>query len=269
MQVCRGAHFRKSPRPVKGLGRYRRSIYLLPSLLTTAAMFAGFAAIVLAIEQRFETAALAVFVAMVLDALDGRVARLTHTASEFGLHYDSLSDMLAFGVAPALVLYEWSLQFMQPLGNEWAKLGWLAAFFYMAAVALRLARFNTHAHTQDRAFFRGLPSPAGAGVLMAAMWAAHSHGYAGADLKVAVSVLVLLIAVLLVSRFSYYSFKETRPRFRVGLTTWLIILGALLLLSIHPPNVLLFVFGLYALSGPALYLFRLRRRGERRVEPKP
>ena len=231
-------------------------------------MFAGFSAIILAIEQRFETAAMGIFVAMVLDALDGRVARLTDTASEFGLHYDSLSDMLAFGVAPALVLYEWSLQFMQPLGSEWAKIGWLVAFFYMAAVGLRLARFNTHAHVQDRAFFRGLPSPAGAGVLMAAMWVAHSHGYAGEDLKVAVSILVFLIAMLLMSRFSYYSFKETRPRSRVGLVTWLIILGSLLLLSIHPPNVLLFVFGIYALSGPILYLLRLRRRGERRTDPK-
>ena len=145
---------------------YRRSIYLLPSLLTTASMFAGFSAITFASEQRFEAAALAIFLAMVLDALDGRIARLTHTASEFGLHYDSLSDMLAFGVAPALVLYEWSLQFMQPVGGDWAKIGWLVAFFYMAAVGLRLARFNVSANVQDRAFFRGLPSPAAAGTLM-------------------------------------------------------------------------------------------------------
>ena len=251
---------------MKGPPRYRRSIYLLPSLLTTASMFAGFSAIVFAIEQHFETAAMAIFVAMVLDALDGRVARLTHTASEFGLHYDSLSDMLAFGVAPALVMYEWTLQFMQPVGGEWARLGWLGAFFYMAAVGLRLARFNTHAHTQDRTFFRGLPSPAAAGILMAGMWVADSYGYTGTELKEVALAVTLLIAVLLVSRFSYYSFKETRPKFRVGLVTWLIILGSLLLFSINPPNVLLLLFAGYALSGPVLYLVRLKRRGGRRAE---
>ena len=254
---------------MKGSRRYRRSIYLLPSLLTTAAMFAGFSAIIFAIEQLFEAAALAIFVAMAFDTLDGRVARLTHTASEFGLHYDSLSDMLAFGVAPALVMYEWSLQFMQPVGGEWAKIGWLGAFFYMAAVGLRLARFNIHAHSQDRSFFRGLPSPAAAGVLVAGMWVAVSYGYTGSELKGLTLAVTLLIAVLLVSRFSYYSFKETRPKFRVGLVTWLVILGGLLLFSIHPPNVLLLLFGGYALSGPALYLIRLRRRGGRRSDPQP
>ncbi len=253
---------------MKGSRRYRRSIYLLPSLLTTAAMFAGFSAIIFAIEQRFEAAAIAVFVAMAFDTLDGRVARLTHTASEFGLHYDSLSDMLAFGVAPALVVYEWSLQFMAPVGGEWAKIGWLGAFFYMAAVGLRLARFNTHAQSQDRTFFRGLPSPAGAGVLMAGMWVATSYGYAGGDLKEVTLAATLLIAILLVSRFSYYSFKETRPKFRVGLITWLAILGGFLLFSIHPPNVLLIVFAGYALSGPILYLVRLKRRGERRGDAR-
>lgn len=253
---------------MKGPRRYRRSIYLLPSLLTTVAMFAGFSAVIFAFDQRFESAALAIFVAMIFDALDGRVARLTDTASEFGLHYDSLSDMLAFGVAPALVLYEWSLQFMQPVGSEWAKLGWLGAFFYMAAVGLRLARFNTHVYSQDRAFFRGLPSPAAAGTLMAGMWVADGYGYTGTELKEVALAATLLIAILLVSRFSYYSFKETRPKFRVGLVTWLAILGALLLFSIHPPNVLLLLFGGYVLSGPALYLVRLRRRGGRRSDPQ-
>lgn len=231
-------------------------------------MFAGFSAIIFAFEQRFEMAAMAIFVAMVLDALDGRVARLTHTASEFGLHYDSLSDMLAFGVAPALVMYEWTLQYMQPVGGEWARLGWLGAFFYMAAVGLRLARFNTHAHSQDRTFFRGLPSPAGAGALMAGMWVAETYGYHGTELKEVALATTLLVAVLLVSRFSYYSFKETRPKFRVGLITWLLILGSLLLFSINPPNVLLLLFVGYVLSGPVLYLARLRRRGGRRNEPE-
>ncbi len=223
-------------------------------------MLAGFAAITLAMKGQFGTAAIAIFVAMVLDALDGRVARLTHTASEFGLHYDSISDMLAFGVAPALILYEWSLQYMHPIGGEWATLGWLGAFFYMAAVALRLARFNVHAHSADRKFFHGLPSPAGAGLLISALWVAHRAGYSGADLKAWVLIATLLVSVLLVSRFAYYSFKETTPGFHVRMLTWLAILGGVLLFALDPPKVLLVAFGLYALTGPALYMRFLWRR---------
>lgn len=226
-------------------------------------MFAGFSAITLAAQQRFETAALAVFLAMVFDTLDGSVARMTRTASEFGRHYDSLSDMLAFGVAPALVLYEWSLQFMQPVGGDWAKIGWLGAFFYMAAVGLRLARFNTHAHSQDRAFFRGLPSPAAAVALMAGMWVAVGAGYTGAELKNWVLAATLLMSVLLVSRFSYYSLKETSPKLRVRLLSWLAILGSLMLFAIDPPKVLLLASIGYVLSGPMLYLWRMRRRTAR------
>ena len=254
---------------MKGYRRYRRSIYLLPSLLTTASMLAGFSAVIFSIEQHFESAALAIFLAMVLDTLDGRIARLTHTSSEFGLQYDSLSDMLAFGVAPALVIYEWALQFMAPFGGEWARLGLLGSFFYMAAVALRLARFNTHVSVQDRAFFRGLPSPAAAGLLMSGMWVADTYGYTGTELKEIALAATLLIAILLVSRFSYYSFKETRPKFRIGLVTWLAILGGLLLFALNPPNMLFLLSICYVLSGPLLYLIRLRRRGGRRTEPRP
>ena len=241
----------------------RRSIYLLPSLFTTAAMFAGFAAILFADEGRFHLAALAVFFGIVLDALDGRVARLTHTASEFGLHYDSLSDLVTFGVAPALVLYEWSLQYVQPLGGDWARLGWLAAFFYLAAVGLRLARFNALAAAQDRAFFRGLPSPAGAGLLMAGLWVAERHGHAGADLRFWALAAALAVAVLMVSRFSYYSFKNVGPR-RLRLATWLAVLAGLLLFASNPPLLLLAAFFLYALSGPALFLLQRGRRAGRR-----
>ena len=241
----------------------RRSIYLLPSLFTTAAMFAGFAAILFADEGRFHLAALAIFFGIVLDALDGRVARLTHTASEFGLHYDSLSDLVTFGVAPALVLYEWSLQHVAPLGGDWARLGWLAAFFYLAAVGLRLARFNALAPAQDQAFFRGLPSPAGAGLLMAGLWVAERNGYAGADLRFWALAAALAVAVLMVSRFSYYSFKSAGPR-RLRLAIWLAVLAGLLLFALNPPLLLLLAFFLYALSGPALSLLQRRRRAGRR-----
>ena len=226
-------------------------------------MFAGFAAITLAMQGQFGIAAIAIFVAMVLDTLDGRVARLTHTASEFGLHYDSLSDMLAFGIAPALILYEWSLQYMHPIGGEWATLGWLGAFFYIAAVALRLARFNVQANSEDPKFFHGLPSPAGAGLLISAMWVVHRAGYSGAEFKTWVLVATLLVSVLLVSRFAYYSFKETTPGFRVRMLTWLIILSVVLLFALDPPKLLLLGFGVYALTGPALYLrFLWRRHGK-------
>ncbi len=245
---------------MKGQRRYRHSIYLLPSLLTTIAMLAGFAAITLAMQQKFDVAAIAIFVAMVMDALDGRVARLTHTASEFGLHYDSFSDMLAFGIAPALVLYQWSLQYMRPFDGEWAALGWLGAFFYLAAVALRLARFNVQAQSQDRTFFRGLPSPAAAGVLMAALWVVDRAGYTGDELKVWVLLATLLVGGLMVSRFAYYSFKETTPGFRVRLVTWLAILGGMLLFALDPPKVLLLLFSAYALSGPGLYMHYLWKR---------
>ena len=247
----------------------RRSIYLLPSLLTTGSLFAGFLAIIFAGDLYFEQAALCIFVAMILDTLDGRVARLTHTASEFGLHYDSLSDMLAFGVAPALVLYEWSLQYLQPIGGAWGKLGWLAAFFYIAAVCLRLARFNINAHVQDRAFFRGLPSPAAAGLLMGLVWVMHELGHHGADHKTMIFSITLILSFLLVSPFSYYSFKETTPKAKVRLITWLAILIGLMLLAVDPPKILLLVFTLYAFSGPALYLVRLPRRINRKAKEEP
>ncbi len=249
-------------------GSRRRGIYLLPSLLTTAAMFAGFAAILFADEGRFPLAALAVFLGIALDALDGRVARLTRTASEFGLHYDSLSDLVTFGVAPALVLYQWSLQYVAPFGGDWARLGWLAAFFYLAAVGLRLARFNALAAAQDRAFFRGLPSPAAAGLLMAGLWVAERNGYAGADLRFWALAAALAAAVLMVSRFSYYSFKDLGPR-RLRLATWLGVLAGLLLLAWNPPLLLLLAFFLYALSGPALFLLQRWRRAGRRDGPGP
>ena len=153
----------------------RRGIYILPNLFTTAALFAGFYAIVQAMNQRFEYAAVAIFVAMVLDGLDGRIARMTNTQSEFGAEYDSLSDMVSFGAAPALVMYEWALQ-------DLGKLGWVAAFIYCAGAALRLARFNTNIDVVDKRYFQGLPSPAAAALVAGMVWVGIDNGFAGNDL---------------------------------------------------------------------------------------
>ena len=159
--------------------RSRRGIYLLPNMITTAAMFSGFYAIVAAMDGRFEAAAVAIFIAMILDGLDGRVARLTNTQSDFGVQYDSLSDLVSFGIAPALLMYNWSLSFMKQDSITLGKLGWLAAFIYVAAAALRLARFNTQAGTADKNYFQGLATPAAAGTMVSAIWFCADQGISG------------------------------------------------------------------------------------------
>ena len=176
-----------------------RGIYLLPNLLTTAAFFAGFYAIVAAMKGYFEIAAIAIFIAMLADGLDGRVARLMNAQSPFGAQYDSLSDMAAFGIAPALVVYSWSLVSL-------GKLGWIAAFLYAAATALRLARFNIQ--VTDKQYFCGLPSPAAAGLIASSVWVGSSYNWVGADLAWVFALLTVVLAALMVSGVSYYSFKN-------------------------------------------------------------
>ncbi|HSC48123.1 MAG TPA: phosphatidylcholine/phosphatidylserine synthase, partial [Gammaproteobacteria bacterium] len=158
------------PGTAEGEGPRRRGIYLLPNLFTTGGLFAGFYAIVAAIAGHFEPAAVAVFAAMIMDGLDGRIARLTHTESAFGKEYDSLSDMVSFGLAPALVMYEWSLRGMVDYGGAWGKVGWMGAFFSATCAAQRLARFNVRHGTVDKRYFQGLPSPAAAGLIAGAVW---------------------------------------------------------------------------------------------------
>lgn len=240
----------------------RKGIYLLPNLLTTGALFAGFYAIVSANLGRFEQAAVAVFVAMVLDGLDGRVARLTNTESSFGKEYDSLSDVISFGLAPALVMFEWSLQHVIYEGWLLQKLGWLAAFFYAAATALRLARFNSRAD-QDKKFFQGLPSPAAAGVMLGFIWACHDLKYTGADLWFFAFPLTLFSGGLMVSNFSFYSFKEFDVRNKVPFMAMLAIVGIFILASIDPPKLMFSVFLVYALSGPVTYIVRLFKKRAR------
>ncbi len=235
----------------------RRGVYLLPNLLTTGALFAGFYAIVASMNGQFEPAAMAIFVAMFFDGLDGRVARLTNTQSAFGVQYDSLSDMVSFGVAPALVTFSWALSAL-------GKVGWAAAFLYIAGAALRLARFNTEAGLPESShFFRGLASPAAAALLASMVWTASDFGLLGDELPFVLAALAVLVTVgagvLMVSNFRYQSFKRFDSRRRVP---FVIILGMVLvvgLVALDPPRILLAVALVYALSGPAQFVLRRRR----------
>lgn len=234
-----------------------RGIYLLPNLFTTANLFAGFYAIINAMNGNFYVAAAAVFVAMVLDSLDGRVARLTNTQSAFGAEYDSLSDMVAFGVAPALLAFEWALSSM-------GKVGWMVAFIYVAAAALRLARFNTQVGKADKRYFIGLASPAAAGVVAGTVWAFSDLGVEGADMSVFVVVafaaLVAAAGMLMVSNIKYHSFKDLDLKGRVPFVAILVVVLVFAVVFSDPPRILLLIFLAYAASGPVQYLLQLRRR---------
>ena len=246
--------------------RTRRGIYLLPNMITTAGLFAGFYAIVAAMNGRFEPAAVAIFVAMIMDGIDGRVARLTKTQSEFGIQYDSLCDLVCFGLAPSLVMYEWSLQTMVSVG--WAKLGWLAAFIYTAAAALRLARFNAQVDTAEKAYFRGLPSPSAAGVMAGLVWAATDTGFQGNELVYLAFVITIAMGLLMVSNIRYFSFKEINFKHRVSFVALLLVVLAYVFASIDSPKVLFSGFLIYTISGIVftLVLIRRRRRERKRTE---
>jgi len=242
--------------PQAGDHKARRGIYLLPNLFTTAALFAGFYAIVAAINEQFTAAAVAVFVAMVLDGIDGRVARMTNTQSAFGAEYDSLSDMVSFGLAPALVVYLWALV-------ELGQVGWVAAFFYAAAAALRLARFNTKVGISDKRFFQGLPSPSAAALVMGMIWVWDDLKFEGSDLGIPALIVTVIAGALMVSNVTYFSFKDMDFRHKVPFFAVLVIVMALMLTAIDPPKVLWGCFLLYALSGPTLTVIRWRRRRAR------
>ncbi len=232
-----------------------RGIYLLPNLFTTGALFAGFYAVVQAMNGRFEHAAVAIFIAMVLDGLDGRVARMTHTQSAFGAEYDSLSDMVSFGVAPALVIYEFSLQGL-------GKFGWIAAFVYCAGAALRLARFNTQIETvTDKRFFQGLPSPSAAALVAGFVWVMVEYGVDGHDVRWLAAIVALFGGLTMVSNFRYYSGKEINLRKSVPFFVILLVVLAFVLVSTSPPEVLFGAFALYGLSGYVdAMMKRLRRK---------
>ncbi len=255
-----------SPTPV----RPRRGIYLLPNLFTTGALFAGFYAIIAAIGGHYSDAVVAVFVAGVLDGLDGRVARLTGTQSEFGVQYDSLSDLISFGLAPSLVLYTWSLAHLQAYGPVWGKVGWTAAFLYAACAALRLARFNTQVGMADKRYFQGLASPAAAGLAMSYVWGAETLGLDGRELVFVTPFIAVAAGLLMVSRIRYFSFKSWPVSERVSFVTILIVLLVLIGLALDPPRVLFGIAVLYVLSGPVLTLWgraAARRRQRRPAVP--
>jgi CDP-diacylglycerol--serine O-phosphatidyltransferase len=240
-----------------------RGIYLLPNLFTTGAMFAGFYAIVAGIGGRYTDAAIAVFVAAILDGLDGRVARLTGTQSEFGVQYDSLSDLVSFGLAPALVLYTWSLSALKAYGSGWGKLGWAAAFIYAACAALRLARFNTQVGVADKRYFQGLASPAAAGLCMSFVWAIEDKGLFGldaGDMDFVTPVMAVVAGLLMVSRVRYFSFKAWPKSDRVPFIWIPAVVLILVALAVDTPRVLFAIAVLYVLSGPVMTLWGLRQR---------
>ena len=243
-----------------------RSIYLLPNLITTGGLFAGFYAIIAAANGDFVNASIAVFVAAVMDGLDGRVARLTGTSSEFGVQYDSLADLVSFGLAPSLVMYHWSLSALKFDGGTLGRVGWAVAFLYAACAALRLARFNTQVGVVDKRWFVGLASPAAAGLMMSFVWAFADGelGWSGEELRYVALGVTLAAALLMVSQIRYWSFKgsgEGGPRAdRVPFAVLLVVPVAIAVLVIDLPRVLLAVGVLYALSGPLMALWLRARR---------
>ncbi|MEN8259893.1 MAG: CDP-diacylglycerol--serine O-phosphatidyltransferase [Pseudomonadota bacterium] len=242
----------------KNSPKRRRGIYLLPNLFTTGALFSGFYAITSAINGRYEVAAIAIFIALVLDGMDGRVARLTNTQSDFGAEYDSMSDMLSFGVAPALVMYVWSL-------SSLGKLGLFAAFVHAAGGALRLARFNTQLATADKRYFQGLPSPSAAAILAGFMWVAVEYGYDGEAMQYVLALMTTATGLLMVSNFRYYSFKDIDFRGKVPFVAAIAMMLGFGVVFAHPPLMLFIFFACYAVSGPILTLvMRRKRRLERR-----
>jgi len=247
------------PRP----GARRRGIYLLPNLLTTGALFAGFYSIIAAIDGNFSAAALAIFVAMFLDGLDGRVARMTSTSSEFGKEFDSLSDMVSFGLTPAIVTYQWGVERISEYGAIWGRVGWTAAFLYVAAAAFRLARFNSNVAWTDRRLFQGLPSPAAAACIAAMVWVSEVYGIDDLVALIAGITITAVLAVLMMSKFSYLSFKDIKPGHRVRYTQLLAIPLVIIVIATHPPLVSFVLLVIYAASGPMTWLWRRARRSTR------
>ncbi|WP_394184020.1 CDP-diacylglycerol--serine O-phosphatidyltransferase [Marinomonas posidonica] len=230
----------------------RKEVYLLPNLFTTAALFSGFYSIIAAMNGDYGHAAVAIFISMVFDGLDGRVARLTHTQSAFGAEYDSLADMVSFGIAPALVAFTWSLA---PLG----KVGWIAAFIYAVGAALRLARFNTMLGVEEKRYFTGLPSPAAAAIVASVIWASNESGIAGETLSTLMALLVPVVGLLMVSNVKYRSFKDLNLKGRVPFVVLLMAVLVLVLVALEPSLVLMAVFCLYGLWGIGGIIFKSLR----------
>ncbi|MGC3961805.1 MAG: CDP-diacylglycerol--serine O-phosphatidyltransferase [Rhodocyclaceae bacterium] len=244
-------------RSIVGAERRRRGIYILPNLFTTAALFAGFYAIVQAMNGMYEQACVAIFVAMILDSLDGRVARMTNTQSAFGAEYDSLADMVSFGAAPSLVIYEWAMRDM-------GKLGWIAAFIYCVCAALRLARFNTNIAIIDKRFFQGLPSPAAAALVTGFVWLMIDTQVDPDAVRFLACGVTIFAGISMVTNVFFYSGKQINLRRTVPFAVAILFVLILIAVSSYPPGVLFGVFVCYALSGYVMTAIRwFRRRGTR------
>jgi len=242
-----------------------RGVYLLPNLFTTAVLFSGFYAIVAATDGNFDRAGIAIFIAMVCDGLDGRIARWTNTQSEFGKEYDSLSDMVAFGLAPAVVAYQWGVARIAEYGSVWGRLGWLATFFYAACAAIRLARFNARSAGADKRYFEGLPSPSGAALLAGFVWMLNDLQREGLWALILAFAVALIAGSLMVSRFPYLSGKDFNLSRRVPFALMLLVPLGFVIVGSSPPEMLFGLFGVYALSGPVVWLWRRVTRSRRTV----
>jgi CDP-diacylglycerol---serine O-phosphatidyltransferase len=238
----------------------RKGIYLLPNLMTTGCLFSGFYGIVAAIDKHFDAAGKAVFVAMICDTLDGRLARLTRTESAFGKEYDSLADMVAFGLAPAIIAYQWGVVRIAEFGRPWGRFGWLACFFYAAAAALRLARFNARAATADKRYFEGLPSPSAAAIVAAFVWFASVWPEPGLKGFIGAFLVTASAGALMVSSFSFPSFKQFNLDRRIRFVYILLVPLFFVLIALDPSTMLLSMFGTYAVSAPLLWIGRRLRR---------
>lgn len=236
-----------------------KGLYLLPNLFTTSALFAGFYAITGAVNGDFEVAVIAIFIAMVLDGLDGRVARMTNTQSEFGAQYDSISDMVSFGLAPAVVAYAWAL-------SSFGKLGWMAAFVYATCAALRLARFNVQHNVADKRYFQGLASPAAAALMAGFIWVMVDNGITGEDARVYVLIMTVVSGLLMVSNIRYHSFKELNFTGKVPFVVSVVVMLTLAIIYVQPPIVLFVISFVYACSGIWLTATLLRRKRKEKKE---
>ncbi|MDG6774068.1 CDP-diacylglycerol--serine O-phosphatidyltransferase [Thiomicrorhabdus sp. ZW0627] len=240
---------------------FERGIYLLPNLMTTAALFAGFYAVIAGMQGHYEAGAIAIFVAMIFDGLDGRVARMTNSCSAFGAEYDSLADMISFGLAPALLVYQWAL-------HDFDKLGWLVAFIYTVGAALRLARFNTQVGKADKRYFQGLPSPAAAALLAGMVWMVESNHIETGGEALFAMLLTILAGLMMVSNIRFSSFKELDMKGKVPFVTLLVMVLLFVVVTLKPAMILFLIFLAYAISGPVLTLMALKKTRSMRKQNK-
>lgn len=240
----------------------RRGIYLLPNLFTTGSLFAGFYSIIASMNQDFIGASIAIFLALIFDGLDGRVARLINAQSAFGAQYDSLADMLSFGLAPPLLAYNWDLLYFAPQG--WAKIAWLSAFVFSACVALRLARFNVQEGSAEtphaKRYFRGLPCPAAAALVTSLIWVCNIHGYQGLNMSISLAIVLIISSYLMVSNICFRSFKDIDLKENVRFTYLVCMIFIIAGVWWHPAEALLIIFGAFTLSGPLSGLSRILKK---------